>query len=439
MIIMIDLHHDVNIVQKLQMMLSPQLLQMLNLLSLPLCDLIERIEKEAEENPVLEIKTTGTLFEYIKYLGADKKLRKEVDFSEYDGLKNVAAPSRSLRDHLLEQLKLTELSGPDHETAVEIINHIDQNGYLKNFSRKITKTVERVLKVIQTFEPDGVGARDLAECLLIQVREYNFDDPEIEDLIRIVVEKHLEDLGKQEYKKIAAAEGVDEEDIVEVARFIKDNLTPYPAAGFSQKECSVVPSFAVEVESDKMKVTNLEERYGPKIAVSEQYLKMLKNPATDEKTVKFLKERYEKAVNLIEHLAKRLDTGNRIIELVADRQAEFFKKGADKFRPLLQKEIAMILGLHPSTISRAVAGKYVQTSKGLLPLKYLCPRDLSGFSTYEIKQKIKDIVAAENKAHPLSDSQILEHLVVDGIRLSRRTVSTFRKELGIRSFKERNT
>lgn len=431
---MVDLNHNVDVSQKLQMMLSPKLLRMLKLLNLPFNELVEKIEKEAEENPMLEVEKPEALFEYLNYLESNKKERKEVDYREYDGLKNLKAAPRNLRDHLLEQLKLTELKGKDYEIAEDIINNIDSRGYLTNYEEK---GIESVLKVIQTFEPDGVGARDLKECLLIQIREYVFEDPELEEILTAVVDKHLDALGKKEFKAIADSLGVTEEDIIDVANYIKDNLIPYPAASFSEVVKTVVPSFAIEVENEKVTFVNLEERYGPKIRISAQYQKMLRDPRTDQKTVKFLKEHNEKSKEIIEHLLKRQETGSQIMELMVKNQVDFFLEGEDRFRPLLQKDIAQELGLHPSTISRAVAEKYVQTPRGLFPLKYLCPREIKGFSSFEIKSKIGDIIASEDVKNTFTDAKIVEFLGLAGIKVSRRTVSSFRKDLGIKSYKER--
>ncbi len=431
---MVDINHSVDVSHKLQMMLSPKLLRMLKLLNLPFHELVEKIDKEAEENPMLEIEKPETLFEYLKYLDSHKKERKEVDYREYEGLKNLKAAPRSLRDHLLEQLKLTELKGSDFEIAEDIINHIDSRGYLINYDNK---DIEPVLKTIQTFEPEGVGARNLCECLLIQIREYVFEDPELEDILVAVVEKHLDDLSKKEFKKIADSLGVVEEDIIEVANYIKENLTPYPAASFSEAEKTVVPSFAIEASGGKVTFVNLEERYGPKIRISAQYQKMLRDPRTDENTVKFLREHDEKSKEIIEHLLKRQKTGSQIMELIVKKQEDFFKEGVEYFRPLLQKDIAQELGLHPSTISRAIAEKYVQTPRGLFSLKYLCPREIKGFSSFEIKSKIKNIIEKEDLKNPFTDAKILALLKSVGMNISKRTVSSFRKELGIKSYKER--
>lgn len=440
---MTELQHGFNLDNKLQMMLSPRMLRMLNILSLPFIELVEKIDRESEENPFLEIERPEVLFEYIKYLGSDRKIKREIDYSEYDGLKNVAAKSINLEDHLLEQLKLVDLPKDDQALAEEFIHALDRNGYLKDFDEivkrlKIKKEkAEEILSVVQGFEPDGIAARNLPECLALQVREHNFDDPELEEIVINIINKHLEDLGEGNHKKIVATEGIAEEDVAAAAQFIKENLNPFPARGFSESERVVVPSFAIEVKDGNIVPTNLEERYGPKIKISSQYEKMLKDPRTDQNSLKFLKERFEKVTEMIENLARRRETGTKIMELIAERQRDFFIKGPSHFRPLSQKEIADFLGLHPSTISRAIAEKYVQTKKGVFPMKYLCPRGIRGVSSFEIKEKIKEIIGGEDRQFPLSDSKIARELNLLGIKVSRRTVSTLREELKIPMFKAR--
>ena len=445
--IMTELNQDLNLSCKLQLMLAPRLLTMLKILNLPFFEMVEQVEKAASENPLLEIKKPEVIFEYVKFMDSDKKIKKETDFSQYDGLRNIAAPTRDIKAHLIDQLNLTGLSGNEYSIAEELIENIDKNGYLKEFDKVANSLTEQfsvnrikiedILKVIQTFEPDGVGARDLSECLLIQLEEYGLDDPEIEDLLKQVIENNLEELGRGEYGKIAEQRGVSEADIIEIRDFIKNNLNPYPAGNFAGEQRTIMPSYAVELKEDKIIVTNLEKQYGPKLAISSRYEQMLKDPKTDQKTMKFLKEHLDKAKEMIEDIEKREETGDRIMKLVVERQEDFFKSGAGNFSPLQQNEIADILGLHPSTISRAVAEKFVQTRKGIFHLKHFCPRELSGLTAAGIKSRIKDLIDAEDKNNPLTDPQIGEALSRQGIKISKRTIVTYRNDLEIDSYKQR--
>ncbi|MGB9613158.1 MAG: hypothetical protein ACPL4K_03160, partial [Candidatus Margulisiibacteriota bacterium] len=197
--------------QNLELLLSPRLLEMLKILSLPYLEAIEEITKEAEENVMLEVERRDEYVEFLRYLTSDRKIKKEVDFSELPGLENIGRVEKTLEEHLLEQVTLEDLSETYQQIAREIIGNIDDHGYLLDYphlrERIMEKysvsrpTVDKVLKIVQSFEPDGVGARDLKECLWIQVEAHNFENEELEKLIKKVIVNHLEDLEKQDYQK----------------------------------------------------------------------------------------------------------------------------------------------------------------------------------------------------------------------------------------------
>ncbi|MGB9612907.1 MAG: RNA polymerase sigma-54 factor, partial [Candidatus Margulisiibacteriota bacterium] len=209
------------------------------------------------------------------------------------------------------------------------------------------------------------------------------------------------------------------------------NLNPYPAAGFGGGARQVIPSFAIEEKGGKYHLINLETRYGPILKLSPAYLKMLEDPKTDEETVKFLKEKLKRAKDLIENFSKRSETLEKIVRKIIDSQDEFLKKGPLWLRPLSQKSLAEEFGLHPSTISRAVAEKYIQTPQGLYPLKFLCPRGPKGKTVARIKAMIVEIINCEDKANPLSDEAIAKELRARGVDIDRRTVAYYRKELNL--------
>lgn len=442
-----EIRFEQNIEQELQLVLSPKLLQMLKILNLSYIELIGEIEKASEENPFIEIERHEKLIEYLHCLGQDKKMRKEVDYREYPGLESMKETKKTLREFLLEQLGYQELQEKDRRIAEILIDEVDGNGYLANYE-EIKKnimgkngtspsSIDSALRIIQTFEPEGVGARDAKECLLIQIREFGFDNKTLEKLVEKVVKNHLEDLGKKEYKKIAMALNISEEAVSEISNFIKSNLNPLPAASFGEASKEVIPSFSISPSEEGFKLVNIEEEYGPKIMLSKEYQRMLKDPKTDAKTVKFLKEKFEKAKEMLENIDKRGKTSESIMKIVMERQSDFFKNGSEWIMPLEQKEIANILGLHPSTISRAVSSKYVQTPKGLLPLKFLCQREFSGFSKAAIKARILELVSNEGNVYPLKDEDIVDMLCKQGVGINRRTVASYRRQLGIMPFKER--
>lgn len=442
-----NLQFEQNLEQTLHMTLSPRLLGMLHILSLPYTEIVSEIEKASEENPFLEIERHDSLVEYLRCLGQDKKIRKEVDFKEYPGLENVKECKKSLRDFLIDQVNLLELHEIEVKIAQALIDSLDGSGYIKNYDETKQKLIEMLhidekkidetLKILQTLEPEGVFARDLKECLLIQVNEYGFDSIELQEIIGKAIKNHLEDIGDKKFDLIAKNLNISLEAAQRIVEFIKNNLNPYPASDFVEAERGVVPSFVIEKNKGELKWVNLEEKYGPKLMMSKEYQKMLKNPKTDAETLKFLKDKFEKAKEVLENLEKRGETSEAIVKIITDVQKEYFEKGIENLMPLEQKELACRLGLHPSTISRAISGKYVQAPSGLLPMKFLCPRQFRGFSPASIKSKIVELVKNEDKKDPMTDDDIRYKLSESGINIARRTISSYRKQLDILSASER--
>jgi len=429
------------ITQTLSLLLSPRLLQMLKTLSLPYLEVVEAISKEAEENPVLEVERKDEYVEFLRYLTSDKRIKKEADFSELPGLENIGRVEKTLEEHLLEQVELEDLEPLHKEIAKEIIGNIDDHGYLLAYPRLRERiiekfsvsrpTVDKVLKIVQSFEPEGVGARDLKECLLLQVKAYNFENEELEKVLEKVITNYLAELEQKNYQKIAEELGIPLEGVAEIHHFIKNNLNPYPGASFGGAARQVIPSFAIEKEGKDFRLVNLEARYGPVLKLSPVYLKMLEDPKTDEKTVTFLKEKLKRAKELLEDFSKRSETLEKIVRKIIDSQKEFLEKGVTWLKPLSQKSLAEEFGLHPSTISRAVAEKYLQTPQGLYPLKFLCPRGRKGFTAARIKAMLVEIIKNEDKLHPLSDEMLTQVLKERGVEIDRRTVAYYRKELKI--------
>jgi RNA polymerase sigma-54 factor len=444
---MIELRLQADITQTLELLLSPRLLQMLKILNLPYLELVNRISQESEENVMLEVERKDEFAEFIRYLTSDKKIRKEADFTELPGLENIGRVEKTLEQHLLEQLEMEDIEESYKEIGKEIIGNIDDRGYLLAYPQLREKimqrfevsrpTVDKVLKIVQGFEPEGVGARDLKECLKIQLADHNFENEALEEIIGAAIDKHLDDIGNGEFGKVSKALGIPESGAAEIGSFIKDNLNPYPGSSFGGETRQVIPSFAVEKAGKGYKVICLEERYGPLIRLSPEYLKMLENPKTDQKTRDFLKEKLKRAKELIEDFGKRSETLGKIIRKIVESQERFLDKGVIWLDPLSQKSLAAEFGLHPSTISRAVAEKYIQTPQGLFPLKFLCPRGPKGTTAARLKAMIVEVIKGEDKCQPLPDEKIAAALKERGASLDRRTVAYYRKELKIPSRGER--
>ena len=444
---MVDLRLQANLSQTLELLLSPRLLQMLKVLQLPYLEFVEQVNKEAEENPVMEVERADEYVEFLRYLTEGKNIKKEADFSELPGLENVSRVAKTLEDHLLEQLEFEDLEESLKQIGRELIGNIDDHGYLLAYPQLRERlmaqfsvsrpTVDKVLKLIQQFEPDGVGARDLPECLLLQIKAYDFENEELEDLLTRAVEKQLEPLQKKDFKTVAAALGISEEGACGVADFIKNNLNPLPGLKYGGEAKQVIPSFAVEKAAGGYKFINLETRYGPSIKLSPSYLKMLDDPKTDAPTRAFLTEKIRRAKELMEDFAKRSETLEKIVRKIIGTQTDFLDRGLIWLKPLSQASLAAEFGLHPSTISRSVAEKYIQTPQGLFPLKLLCPRGPKGLTAARLKSLIVELIDREDKTNPLTDEQLSKMMKEKGADLDRRTVAYYRKELGLPTAAER--
>lgn len=436
-----NLNLSQNLETSLEMELSPYLIQQLKILHLPYQDLLNKIKEESEQNVLLEVKENDRLFEYISYLNSKKKIRKEVDFKTAEGLEKIKSRTQSLTEKLLEQLDLEEVKEPHFTIIQKLIAQLDDNGYLKDFPKiekeliaelKIGKeTIAQALKILQSFEPEGIAARSLKECLLIQVEAQSFENEELVELLKKIIQEHLEELGEKKFSIIAQTLGISEKAVEQISNFIKENLTPYPAAAFGQETQAVIPSFSVEERSGRLVAINLEKKYGPSLQLSENYIKMLKNQNTPSDTLEYLKEKMQRAQALIENIEKRFALNEKVVNYILEKQPEFFVKGPSRLKPLLQKDLAQDFGVHPSTISRSLSNKYIQTAKGTFPLKLFCQRDIKGHTSLYIKKRLSEAVAKENPHSPLTDAEILEILKKEGIQVNRRTINTYRLALNI--------
>jgi len=437
----LGLGHELNISQTLEMMLSPRMIQMLKILNLSYVELVEEIEQRSEENVMLEIERPDRLLEYLKHISSERIPKKKIAFEELPGIETLADTSEDLEDHLLKQLGLEELDEKEMKIAETLIGNIDPRGYLttyKEVSEALKKElrvdqgeIDGVLEIIQGFEPDGIGARDIKECLLIQVREHSFENDELEEILIKAIEHHLDDLAEKNFDKIGKALDIPKDGAIKLAEFIKNNLNPSPGSIYAETLPCVIPSFSLIKENDKLKVMNLEKDYGPVIKISPVYEKMLKDPKTDAKSMEFLKEKLEAAKDFMENVAKRHETIGKILEMIVNKQSGYLESENAQLNPLMQKDIAKEFGLHPSTISRAISNKYIQTPRGVIMLKVLCPREVKGVTSRNIQKLIKDIIASEDKKRPLSDDEISDKLKEESLTIERRTVASYRKKLGL--------
>ncbi|MFC1617369.1 RNA polymerase factor sigma-54 [Candidatus Margulisiibacteriota bacterium] len=427
---------------KLQQILTPKLIQMLNTFQLSYNELVNIIEKENQENVFVEIKRQDQLLPNYAASNRGQSSSTFLGNEFIDASAQVKASDGSMYEYLVGQLKFLELRDKENRIAKILIENIDKRGYLPNYPevkegiianlQVKERKVHDVLKIIHTFEPEGIGARDLRECLLVQINEYNFQNEELRSILKKVVQNHLEELGNKNYEKIAKKLRIEKNAVENIAIFIKENLNPVPGNIFKNTRFDelIVPSFEVKIENGQLVLINLEQKIGIGVNLSQNYLQVINDPKIDPKTKEYLAERLKKAKELIQNIEKRYENIEKLVNFIIDRQEEFIKKGDAYLRPLLQKDISQHLDVSAPTVSRIVAAKYIHTPNGIYSLKALCPRSYFGKTANKIKQIIQDVF----KENPgLSDQKIREILEQKSIDMARRTVAKYRLELGIGS------
>jgi RNA polymerase sigma-54 factor len=488
--------------QKLSQRLSPQQIQIMKLLQVPTANLEERIKEELEENPALEYGEEGP--EENEY-DFDKNESSDDDYeggSEDEGNEEVALSNdtadkidlddylrgedsgdyggydygdeygsgeedrqpmpirleNSFHEHLLGQLGMLELD--DHETAIaeQIIGSIDDDGYLRRevhaivddlaFARNISTDVNEVTEILgrikNTFDPPGVGAWSLQECLLIQLQRMQ---PQTDDVLAAtsIISRHFNEFIKKHYEKVQKQLAVNSETFRAIINIIT-HLTPKPGAAFgsvNKAESYVIPDFFVENNAGQLELT-LNARNAPDLRISEHYREMMqayergdKKDKRQREAVQFIKHKLDSAKWFIDAIRQRQNTLLHTMNAIIDIQREFFLTGDEAtLRPMILKDVAQRTNLDISTVSRVANSKYVQTEFGTYKLKFFFSEALqtdSGeeVSTREVKSILAGFIASEDKKHPLSDDRLTEMLQEKGYNIARRTVAKYREQLNL--------
>ncbi len=426
--------------------LTPQMRLAISLLQMPLVKLKEFVEEQVEENPLLNLENVKP----PKEANYDFTSVEDKDYKE-----SLITKPATLQDHLLSQLQLLADSDDVREIGELIIGNINDDGYLgcpiediKPGSRKITQSdVEKALSLIQTFDPIGVGARDLRECLLLQLRSKGQND----SLVCQIVDKYLPNLQNKRYdyiaKKLSAQGGsakggkVSAEKIKGSMKEIA-NLEPKPGRSFStERPVYLIPDTIVRKNKNGYELIPNDWEL-PRITLNEKYKKMLKQKDTPEDTKVYLTERLKAAHSLINAISKRRETIQQVTETIVSIQNGFLENGATDFKPMTLEQIAKRIGKHKSTVSRAVTGKYLQTPQGIFELRsFLSSRvkqeNGDFLSSKAIKSRIKDIINNENKEKLLTDEDIVDLFKKDSVSVARRTIAKYRGQLKILSSKSR--
>lgn len=438
----INFSMDIKQTQKLQM--TRELKQAIELLNMNTQEVESIIIEEVKENPTLEVEAKEEV-DWSKFIDDIKAVANYSQGNSFDEDDNETSPENYLKaptniyDYLEKEISALELSKDEKEIAYYIIERVNDSGYFVSDIQECIsllgvteKKFLAVLKKVQSIEPTGICARNLKECLCLQL-EKMYDK---EDIVMKLVENELENIAAKKYHLIQKKYKLKESELSEAIKIIK-SLDPKPGREFSYfAPMYVFPDVYIEKIGEKWEVVNNSTL--PQLHVSDFYKKMLSdhNEEVDKETEKYIKEKLNKALNLIRNIDQRKNTIQKVAAKIVENQIDFFEKGKNHIVPMKLKDIADLTGFHESTISRAVNGKYMLTPRGLFEFKYffttsVSTSDGSSISNKNIKDKIKEIIEAENKKKPMSDQKICDILNQEGIEVSRRTVTKYREEMEI--------
>ena len=462
-----------------QLVMTPQLQQAIKLLQLSRMELLDLIRQEIKENPVLEERQetptekteqeTQITEEFGNTDGAgaeQKESPQENDFDWKDYLYEEAQTSwdplsrtssgdddenrqlieRSpekkgdLQSHLFEQLALSSLNPEERACGELIIGNLDQNGYLTVSVEELAVTarvdeeyVENILQEIQTFDPLGVAARDLRECLLIQIAHL---DNEERTLVEQILLHHMTNLGAKKYRAIARDLNIRQEEVIEAVKFI-NSLDPKPGRAFTNEEPQYISPDLHVYKVDNEFIVLLNEDGMPRLHINSFYRQVLteKKVASDD-SKEYIKDKLRSAVWLIKSIYHRQNTLRNVMYSIIKFQRDFFEKGISKLKPLVLREVAEDISMHESTVSRVTNNKYVHTSHGTFPLKFFFNSSINttegdNMASESVKEIIRKIVAGENPRSPYSDQKITELLKKKNVNIARRTVTKYREMMSI--------
>ncbi|WP_294598134.1 RNA polymerase factor sigma-54 [uncultured Rikenella sp.] len=454
--------------QKLQQRLSPQQIQGIKLLELPTLQLEQRVKQEIEENPVLEEEEREpetdeaqlTLEDYLRNeeSAASYKLKVNNTSKDDDRKSPTLSQGMSLQDFLIEQLAYHDLDEREMTIARFIIGTLDDDGYLRRPIASITddiaftqgvevteEEVERIVGVIQMLDPAGIGARNLGECLIIQLRALREQTPAVKLAIAILSD-HYDAFLKKHYERMIRRLGVTEEEFRAALEEIM-HLNPKPTNGYADESSAaspnIVPDFLLDYNNGNFDL-QLASRSVPDLKINSSYLRMAERAMNtaeqseaDKEALQFIKQKIESAKWFISALKQRQETLIKTMRAILHFQHDFFVEGDEaKLRPMILKDIADATGFDISTISRVVNSKYIQTHFGVFLLKYFFSEGMlteSGeeVSTREIKRILAEAIEHEDKRDPLTDEALMDTLTAKGYKIARRTVAKYREMLGI--------
>ncbi|MCA9158617.1 MAG: RNA polymerase factor sigma-54 [Planctomycetales bacterium] len=472
--------------------LAPKMIQSMEILQLPVLALQERVEQELNENPMLEVteeelapddveekkdpneptedekelvvqeddKSNTEDFERLANMDSDSSQNfddfrtsanrtQEAQDRQHDLMANAMERPESLNDYLMHQLAEMEIDTEVEQLAERIISTLDarNGGYFKASLRDLLPAectdeqiarAEEALRIVQSLDPPGIAARDLSECLMNQL------DPDLEhyEALKVLIEHHLEDLAENRLPLIEKKTGLSIEEI-QAAKLDFHHLNPKPGAAFLETHVPIVtPDVVVEQDATGRYIARLEDDRLPPLRISEYYRQRLadKNASSEERD--FIRRKIESANWLIEAIQQRRNTVHKVAQSIVDYQKKFLDDGPEFIEPLKMQQIADVVGVHVTTISRAVDDKWIQTPRGIFPLKRFFvhgtrSEDGEDIAWETVRLKLTDLIETEDKQKPYSDDDLVKELSKLGLTVARRTITKYRKKLNIPSSRQR--
>lgn len=463
---MIEFNQQQKIEQQQQ--LSAQQLQSLSLLSVPVLELQEKINEIMNSNPLLEYESypDSALMRELPDASIEEEHKNLSDDDNYypsdsdswqddlpipDGMQDFSPEQQSKRDYffsnitehesmqqqLMQELSYLDLAENEREIAEAIVGAVDDSGFLTTPLADIAQAsnaelfeVEDMLEKMQKIFPPGIGARDLKECLKLQLEAANETDP---DVFRLL--EYLEEFGNNKMEYLSDVLGISIEKLNELGDKIR-SLDPHPGSAFSHSKAEFVAPEATVVFENGRYIVKEHDEFLPKLKISEEYAKMLEDKTLPQETVSYLQKKLQEAELFRNSLFMREKTIVRIAAFIVENQQEFFSDGVEALRPMTMAQAAEALDIHETTVSRGCAGKYLATPQGLLEFKFFFSggfqnADGADISVHAIRQKIREYIEDEDPRKPLSDEKISAMLEADGLKVARRTVAKYREQMNI--------
>ena len=431
---------DVSIQQTQKLALTPQMEQSLSVLQMGTEELNQCIEEELLSNPMLDYAKEPEKKEVRRSQGEGIGYysRKKTEDTDYQSYLNAIADEKSedteLAEYLRMQLYTKKISPRRQKIGEYLIECLEESGYLKMDMDELAKGIglskeelEREIRFMQTLEPCGVFARDLRECLLLQVQ----GEEQMQRQARLLIEKYLDEIAQNKIPQISKQTGLTTAEITKTIQYIKEELEPVPGRGYgcANRNEYIYPDITVKEDEKGYRIILNKEKVHT-LELNREYLPMLGQVHSSEEN-KYLKEQYQKAKILLRNIGKREETLAAVAEAIVDWQRDFFDKGKAFLKPMNLLDIAQELDVHESTVSRAVRDKYLECRWGIFELKYFFSNKTSDGNNCNVLTCIQEIIRSENKQKPLSDAKIAEQLEKKGIRISRRTVTKYREQMQI--------